>query len=73
MPRSVDAIVIGAGVIGAAVTYELSKRGIRALSIDRNAAPGYGSTSSSSACVRAHYSWDAVTDAYERLLRSLVP
>lgn len=56
MTQSADAIVIGAGVIGAAVTFELSKRGIRALSIDRNAAAGYGSTSSSSACVRAHYS-----------------
>lgn len=56
MSRSADAIVIGAGVIGAAVTYELGQRGVRALSIDRNAAAGYGSTSSSSACVRAHYS-----------------
>ena len=66
MPRSVDAIVIGAGVIGAAVTYELGKRGIRALSIDRNGAAGYGSTSSSSACVRAHYSSrEGVAMAYE--------
>ena len=66
LPRSADAIVIGAGVIGAAVTYELGKRGMRALSIDRNAAAGYGSTSSSSACVRAHYSSrESVALAYE--------
>ena len=39
---------------------------MRALSIDRNAAAGYGSTSSSSACVRAHYSSrESVALAYE--------
>ena len=66
MPQSADAIVIGAGVIGAAITFELGKRGIRALSIDRNAAAGHGSTSSSSACVRAHYSSrEGVAMAYE--------
>ena len=56
VPATADAIVIGAGVIGAAVGFELSKRGLRTLNIDKNPASGYGSTSSSSACVRAHYS-----------------
>jgi sarcosine oxidase, subunit beta len=51
-----DAIVIGAGVIGAAVALELGRRGLSTVNVDKNPAAGYGSTSSSSACVRAHYS-----------------
>lgn len=56
MTETADAIIIGAGVIGAALAFELSKRGLATLNIDKNPASGYGSTSSSSACVRAHYS-----------------
>jgi sarcosine oxidase subunit beta len=61
-----DAVIIGAGVIGAALALELSRRGYRTLNVDRNSAAGHGSTSSSSACVRAHYSSrEGVTMAYE--------
>lgn len=56
MTQTADAVVIGAGVIGAAVAFELAKKGYRPLCIEKNPAAGYGSTSSSSACVRAHYS-----------------
>lgn len=56
MAETADAIIIGAGVIGTALAFELSKRGLATLNIDKNPASGYGSTSSSSACVRAHYS-----------------
>jgi sarcosine oxidase subunit beta len=66
MNRKTDAIVIGAGVIGAAVAFELAKRGYRTLNIDRLPAAGYGPTSSSCSIVRAHYSsWDGVAMAYE--------
>ncbi len=51
-----DAIIIGAGVIGAAVAYELTRRGWRTLSLDRGPAAGFGSTSASSAIVRFTYS-----------------
>jgi sarcosine oxidase subunit beta len=51
-----DAIVIGAGVIGGAVAYELARRGHRTLSIDKGPGAGYGSTSASSAVVRFSYS-----------------
>lgn len=51
-----DAVVIGAGVIGAAVAHELTRRGRSTLSIDALPAAGYGSTSSSSAIVRFSYS-----------------
>ncbi|MFO1089255.1 MAG: FAD-dependent oxidoreductase [Hyphomicrobiales bacterium] len=51
-----DAIVIGAGVIGAATTLELQRAGFRTLCLDRNPAAGYGSTSSSCAVIRTFYS-----------------
>ena len=56
MAETADAVVIGAGVIGAAVAHELAKRGLRTVSVDRNAEPGHGSTAGSCAIVRVHYS-----------------
>lgn len=53
---SPDAIVIGAGVIGAATTLELARAGLNVLCLDRNPAAGYGSTSSSCAVIRTFYS-----------------
>jgi sarcosine oxidase subunit beta len=35
MNRKADAIIIGAGVIGAAVAFELAKRGYKTLNIDK--------------------------------------
>ena len=62
----VDAIIIGAGVIGAAVGYELAKKGWKTLNIDRNPVAGYGSTSASCAIIRVHYStYDGTALAYE--------
>ena len=61
-----DAIVIGAGVIGAAVGYELAKSGRRTLNIDKLPAAGYGSTSNSCAIIRFSYStYDGVAMAWE--------
>ncbi len=61
-----DAIVIGAGVIGAALGYELAKRGRRTLNIDKNPAAGFGSTSNSCAIIRFSYStYDGVAMAWE--------
>jgi sarcosine oxidase, subunit beta len=56
MTRSYDAIVIGAGIIGACTAFELAKRGWRTLNIDKLPAAGYGSTGSSCAIIRTHYS-----------------
>ncbi|MBM2576926.1 FAD-binding oxidoreductase [Jannaschia sp. Os4] len=53
-----DAIVLGAGVIGAATAYELAKDGLRVCVVDKGAVGG-GSTSSSSAVVRTFYSTHA--------------
>jgi sarcosine oxidase, subunit beta len=56
MSKKYDAIVIGAGIIGACVGFELAKRGKRVLNVDKLAASGMGSTSGSCAIIRLHYS-----------------
>jgi sarcosine oxidase subunit beta len=66
MNNSYDAVIIGAGVIGAAVAFALAGRGHRTLSIDRLPAAGYGSTSGSCAIIRPFYSTvDGSALAYE--------
>ena len=66
MKTTADVVIIGAGVIGSAVAYELTRRGYKTLNIDKHAMSGYGSTSASSANVRAYYSSrDGVAMAYE--------
>ena len=55
-PSSYDAVIIGAGVIGACTAYELAKRGWKTLSVDKLPQAGYGSTSGSCAIIRTYYS-----------------
>lgn len=56
MNQKPDAIIIGAGVIGCAIAFEMNKRGYKTLNIDKLPAAGFGSTSNSCAIVRFHYS-----------------
>ena len=56
MQERFDAVIIGAGIIGAATAFELSKRGWHTLNVDRLPAAGYGSTSNSCAIIRTYYS-----------------
>ncbi len=56
MNASYDCIIIGAGISGAAIAYELCKKGYRTLNVDQLAAAGYGSTSNTCAIIRTHYS-----------------
>ena len=56
MLNKYDVIIIGAGVIGAAVAFELAKKGYKTLNVDKLPAAGYGSTSGSCAVIRLHYS-----------------
>jgi glycine/D-amino acid oxidase-like deaminating enzyme len=66
MKTTSDALIIGAGVIGAATAFELCKRGYQTLNVDKLPGAGYGPTSSSCSIVRAHYSsWDGVAMAHE--------
>jgi sarcosine oxidase subunit beta len=54
--NSRDAIIIGAGVIGAAIALGLARKGLKTLNLDALPAAGYGSTSHSSAVIRPFYS-----------------
>jgi len=64
--KTSDAIVIGSGVIGASVGYELARDGWSVTVVDREAGPGQGSTSASSAVVRFNYgTWTGVVAAWE--------
>ena len=65
-----DAVVVGAGVIGASVALELARRGMDVTVVDQGRQAGAASTSSSSTVVRFHYStFEGVALAYESMLR----
>ncbi len=66
MNKEYDAIIVGAGVIGSAIGFELSKKGFKTLNIDKNPMSGYGPTAASCAIIRVHYStFDGCAIAYE--------
>lgn len=66
MNKKFDAIIIGAGVIGCAVAFELVKRGFKTLNIDKLPEAGFGSTSNSCALIRFFYStYDGVALSFE--------
>ena len=68
MVDSADVVVVGAGVIGSAVAYELAQQGLRVVVVDKGPGAGQGSTSASSAIMRFHYStFDGVAAAWESL------
>ncbi len=64
--KKYDAIIIGAGIIGCSIAYELSKKGWETLNIDKLQASGHGSTANTCAVIRVHYSTiDGTAVAYE--------
>ncbi len=66
MTKTTDAIIIGAGVIGTAIAFELAKAGWNTTNVDRNSQSGHGSTSGSCAIIRTHYStFDGTIFAWE--------
>jgi sarcosine oxidase, subunit beta len=61
-----DAVVIGAGVIGSAVAFELARAGRSVIVVDKGPGAGMGSTSSSSSIIRYSYSTrDSILTAWE--------
>jgi len=66
MSQSFDAIIIGAGIIGNSIAFELSKKGYKTLPVDSNVDSGHGSMSGSCAIIRVHYStFEGTAFAYE--------
>jgi sarcosine oxidase, subunit beta len=66
MEKQFDAVIIGTGVMGAMIAYELAQKGYRTLNVEKLPEAGTGSTGNSCAIVRAHYSTEAgVAFAYE--------
>lgn len=66
MTLTADVVVIGAGVIGSSIAFELSKSGRSVAVVDKAGGPGQGSTSASSAVVRFNYStWDGIATSWE--------
>ena len=66
MSDTFDAVVIGAGIIGAATALGLARKGRKVICLDSLPASGYGSTSGSCAIIRPYYSTvDGSALAYE--------
>ena len=64
----VEAVVVGAGVIGCSIALALARDGLDVTVVDRAGAPGQGSTSASSAIVRFGYStYAGVATAWEAM------
>ncbi len=65
-----DAVVVGAGVIGASIALELQRHGRRVIVVDKGDAVGGASTSSSSSIVRFTYStMEGVVASWESMHR----
>jgi glycine/D-amino acid oxidase-like deaminating enzyme len=66
MSVTADVVVVGAGVIGASIAFELAKTGRSVVVVDKASGPGQGSTSASSAVIRFNYStWDGIALSWE--------
>jgi glycine/D-amino acid oxidase-like deaminating enzyme len=68
MVQTADAAVVGAGVIGSSIAFELARQGRSVVVLDKAGGVGHGSTSASSAIVRFNYStWEGVALSWEAL------
>lgn len=69
MTEKYDAIIIGAGIIGVSIAFELAKKGYKTLNVDKLNAAGAGSTINTCAIIRTHYSTlEGTAMAYESYL-----
>ena len=66
MSEQYDTVIIGSGIIGCCIGYEMAKKGYKTLNLDKLPAAGQGSTANSCGIIRTHYStWDGAAIAYE--------
>jgi glycine/D-amino acid oxidase-like deaminating enzyme len=50
-----DVVVVGAGIIGSSIAYQLARRGVSVIVVDKGNGPAEGSTGASSSICRAKY------------------
>ena len=56
MAKTADVVIIGAGVMGASIAFNLARRGVTNVAVLEKNFIAAGATGKSSACVRQHYS-----------------
>ncbi|HEY4606729.1 MAG TPA: FAD-dependent oxidoreductase [Acidimicrobiia bacterium] len=61
MTRTADVVVVGSGIIGASIAYQLARHGAgKVIALDKGAGPGEGSTGASSSICRCRYTYPEV-------------
>ncbi len=55
MTSTAEVVVIGAGIIGSSMAYQLARRGVTVIALDKGAGPAEGSTGASSSICRCRY------------------
>jgi glycine oxidase len=70
MPRPPDIIVVGAGIVGCAVAYELARRGASVQIVDERAA-GMGATHAAAGILAPHIEMSSPTAFLDLAIRSL--
>ncbi len=55
MTAGADVVVVGAGIIGSSISYQLARRRIRVIAVDKGEGPAEGSTGASSSICRCRY------------------
>lgn len=57
MTRTAEVVVVGAGIIGSSIAYQLARHGVRGVvALDKGRGPSEGSTGASSSVIRCKYS-----------------
>ncbi|TDI57174.1 MAG: FAD-binding oxidoreductase [Acidobacteria bacterium] len=55
MTTTADVVVVGAGIIGSSIAYQLSRHGVGVIAVDKGEGPAEGSTGASSSICRCRY------------------
>lgn len=55
MTKTSEVVVVGAGIIGSSIAYQLARRGVSVIALDKALGPAEGSTGASSSICRCRY------------------